>query len=41
MDLALLVYGVTHAVYGTTFTDAGVGMGLKGGFKKLIKKAIN
>ena len=33
--------GNTNTVYGTTDADTGVGIGLKGGFNNLIKKAIN
>ena len=33
-------YGTTNIGYGTTTADAGVGIGLKGGFKILIKKPI-
>ena len=36
-----LVYGTTTAVYGTTNTDAGVGIGMLRGFKNLMEKAIN
>ena len=35
------VYGTTNAVYGTTNADAGVGIGLKGGFRNLTTKAMN
>ena len=31
-------YGTTNIGYGTTNADAGVGIGLKGGFKKLTKR---
>ena len=34
-------YGTTNVGYGTTNADAGVGIGLKGGFRNLTKKAIN
>ena len=34
-------YGTTNTGYGTTNADAGVGIGLKGGFKKITEKAIN
>ena len=30
-----------NADYGTTNADAGLGIGLKGGFENLIEKAIN
>ena len=30
-DAGVAVYGTTNTVYGTTFTDAGVGIGLKRG----------
>ena len=31
-------YGTTNIGYGTTNADAGVGIGLKGGFRNLTKK---
>ena len=37
-----IVYGTTKIVYGTTNTNARVGIGmLRGKFRNLIKKAIN
>ena len=35
------VYGTTNVGHGTTNADAGVGIGLKGGFNNLIKQAMN
>ena len=32
--------GSTNVVYGTTFTDAGVGSGLKRGIQKFDKKTL-
>ena len=34
-------YGTTELGYGTTNADAGVGIGLKRGFRNLIEKAMN
>ena len=34
-------YGTTELGYGTTNTDAGVGIGLKRGIENFIKKAIH
>ena len=37
-ELGITGNGTTNAVYGTTFADAGVGIGMKRGFRKFDKK---